>query len=340
MQLLNEEPSEGFSSYDWRYAMWLNILTAGESYAFIDRGGADGGTKRAPVRLNWMFDPAQVQRKRENHLFSYEYSDGMNSPSRTWTPGNVIDLAWMRTRDGLRSVSPYAMHRDTFNLAFAFSGYQAKFAKTGGIPPFVLKARWDNKTAVKEGLRQFLTAIRLANKRGDLVVPIGKDMEVGPLGINPEQGKILESQQFIVRQICRIFNLPPIYLHDLDRMTFANAEHQALNLAKYTISRWANQFEKQLTLKLGGGNLVVRHDLDELLRGDYVSRIQGHSTAILSGQMTPNEARAYEDRDSMDDGDDLFMQSGTVPISVSKTMGWQDGKKGISNNNKPGNPPG
>ena len=134
----------------------------------------------------------------------------------------------------------------------------------------------------------------MANKNNDMVIPISKDMEMQPLGISPEAGQIMQTQQFVVRQIARVYGLPPVYLHDLDRMTYSNAEHQGLNLTKYTLTRWAEQLEQQINLKVLSGGRVVRHDMDGLLRGDYATRVQGHATAINSGQLTPNEARKKE----------------------------------------------
>ena len=308
--ILAEQPAPYQTSFDWRYHVWKNLFTHGRAYTYISRDGS--GRLR---RLYWDIDPSRVTPqvdKRGDISYVYQDKDGQ----KTWSGDRVLDLSWAKAADGLDHISPYQAHSKTFEMAVNFEKYQNKFAKTGGVPPFVLKARWGSKTAIKEGLKDFLSAVRLANKRNDLVVPIGKDMEVGTLGVSPEQGRVLETQQFIVRQVCRIFGIPPIYLHDLDRMTFANAEHQALNLTKYTITRWATQLEQQVDLKILGPGRISRHDMDSLLRGDYQSRVSGHSTAIFSGQLTPNEARRAEDRTPHDNGDDLYIQSATVPIDM------------------------
>ena len=312
-RLLGTEPDMGFSSFDWRYAIWKSVFTRGQGFTYIERSG-NGMIKR----LHWMFDVATVNRERKNNRIEYKFNENKTGVTKTWPVRNVIDLAWMRSPDGINCVSPYTMHQDTFRLAFAFKKYQKNFAASGGVPPYILKAHWSDPKAIQKGFHEYLSAVRLANKRGDSVVPIGKMMDIEALGANPEQGRVIETQQFIVREVCRIYNIPPIYLHDIDRMTFNNAEHQALNLTKYTITRWAEQLEQQLSLKCVPPQYEVRHDLDGLLRGDYMSRIQGHSTAVFSGQLTPNEARKFEDREPMDNGDELFIQSGTQPISTIK----------------------
>ena len=207
--ILNQEPGPYRSSFDWRYALWKDVFTYGRHYTYISR---DSSSRLN--RLHWNIEPSRVQMTREDDKDpTYRYQDA--NGIKTWKMSEVIDIAWMRTSDELNHVSPLSAHKQTFELAVQFEQYQKKFAKTGGVPPFVLKARWSSPNAIKEGLKDFLSAVRLANRRQDMVVPVGKDMEVAPLGVSPEQGRVLETQQFIVRQICRIFDLPPIYLHDL-----------------------------------------------------------------------------------------------------------------------------
>ena len=308
---LGRSPSPGYTSYDWRYALWKNVFTRGRSICYIERNPSSGRLRR----LHWEFEPSEVEVVREEGKLLYKYK-GKNGDTKIWEAKDVIDVAWMRAVDGLGHISPVQAHVKVFEMAIAFEQYQRRFADTGGVPPYVLKARWNSPTAVKDGIREFLTSVRLAKKNKDPFVPIGKDMEVDALGATPEQGRVLETQQFIVRQFSRIYGVPPIYLHDLDRMTFSNAEHQALNLLKYTVARWATQLEEQLSLKVLGPGRVARHDVDDLLRGDYKTRVEGHSTAIFSGQLTPNEARRTEGRPPLPNGDDLFIQSGTQPIDI------------------------
>ena len=309
-RVLSEEPATGYTSLDWRKSIWKNVFTYGRSFTYIERN-----TNGSPRKLHWQFEPSAVVAERVDGEVRYRFTAPGSGEQKIWAAGDVIDIAWIRANDGLDHYSPKAVHKDTFDTAFLFAKYQKKFAKSGGIPPFVLRARWNSPTAVKEGLREFLTSVRMANKKGDIVIPIAKDMEIHPLGFSPEQGRIMETQQFIVRQVCRIFNIPPIYLHDIDRMTFNNAEHQALNLIKYTLLPWATQLESQVSLKALGDGQFSRHDMDDLQRGDYRSRIEAHSIAVQSGQLTPNEARGREDLPEAEGGDELFMQSGTMPIN-------------------------
>jgi hypothetical protein len=63
-----------------------------------------------------------------------------------------------------------------------------------------------------------------------------------------------------------------------------------------------------------GSNRIAEFNLDGLLRGDYMTRMQGNATAIQTGQLTPNEARALDNREPLDGGDVLYIQGATVPL--------------------------
>ena len=54
-----------------------------------------------------------------------------------------------------------------------------------------------------------------------------------------------------------------------------------------------------------------------LLRGDLKNRTEALARAIHSGQLTPNEVRAMDNRPAIEGGDNLFIQSGSVPVDVA-----------------------
>ena len=307
--ILGRQPASGRTSYDWRSAMWKNLFTTGRAITYIERDKA--GRVR---RLHWDIDPSAVSIK-VNSKGDWDYEYTTTKGKKVWPANRVIDIAWMRTTDGLTHLSPVSTLATTFIEAFDNRDFRNKIAKTGGRMPSALKGRWDDKNANKAGFQAFMTELSEAFKEGNMLVPLGKGMEIVSVGMTPRDGQLMESAQFIVREVARIWNLPPLYLHSLDQATYNNAEQQGINLVKYTLNPWLVQFEQQLTLKLMGTGKIARHDLDGLLRGAYTTRVQGHATAIQTGQLTPNEARESEDRPPHEDGDELMIQSGTMPIS-------------------------
>ena len=309
--ILNRRPARGLTSFDWRYAMWRKVFTDhGRAITFIER--RNGRIRR----LHWDINPEHVKTVvRDDGDWEYHYQPPTKQ-RLVWQPENVIDIAWMRDEDGITCMSPVNQFIETMTQAFEYRRFRTKLAKTGGYMPFGAKSRWGQKSAAQTTADTLATNLRNAIDSGHLFVPLPKETEIVQLGMTPRDTQMMESQQHIVRDVARIWGVPPIYLYDMDRVTYNNSEHQAIILANYVISRWYEQFQQQLSLKVAGSGRIVRHDLAGLLRGDYATRVTGHSTAIMSGQITPNEARAAEDRPPLEDGDTLFIQSGTVPIDM------------------------
>ena len=54
-------------------------------------------------------------------------------------------------------------------------------------------------------------------------------MAYKPISLPPEDSQFLETKQFSVTEICRIFRVPPHLVADLSRATFSNIEYQSLN---------------------------------------------------------------------------------------------------------------
>ena len=73
-----------------------------------------------------------------------------------------------------------------------------------------------------------------------------------------------------------------------------------------------------MNLKLFGqrnGGRYVEHNLDGLMRGDFITRMNGLGQAVQNALLTPDEARALENRQAKGgNAEKLFMQGATVPI--------------------------
>ena len=82
-----------------------------------------------------------------------------------------------------------------------------------------------------------------------------------------------------------------------------------MSLALFVIK----QYEDEANFKLlTGTDDYTKFNVDSILRADYKTRIEANREAIYSAQMTPNEARAKDDREALPGGDDLIVNSATI----------------------------
>lgn len=80
-------------------------------------------------------------------------------------------------------------------------------------------------------------------------------------------------------------------------------------------------------LRQPGDNTRLKFDMDDLVRPERDTRMTANQTAVNSGQMTPNEARAEEGRPPAPGGDSLLVNGNMVPINqagrVERPQGGQ-----------------
>lgn len=327
--LLGEVVNDSTTSFEWRKSLFDAVFTGGRAFTFIERNAA------GRVINLWALDPGLVTVRRElvNGVPAkrYYYSDG--NLQRVYEAGEVIDISFMLKSDGLRHRGPIASNHDVIGMAIAATQYASRYFQNGGVPPFAVTGQFVTGAAMSRAADDLEAAIKRAakDKRQALVLPNG--LEIKQIGADPDKSQLIEAHRFLIEQIARIYSLPPVFLQDLSRATFSNAEQQDLAFVKHTLLRWVRQFEQELNLKIFGRTSNAQFcemNVDGLLRGDFKTRMDGYSAGIQHGVLTPNEARRRENLPDMAEGENLFLQGAMVPIAKATAPAPAEG---ITNGN-------
>jgi HK97 family phage portal protein len=304
--LLNEAPNPEWSSFEWRRYMWQGVFTGGRGLTWIERVGI------RPVAL-WPIDPSltTVVRKGGRKVYRFE--------GREYPASDVIDIPFMLKTNQVDAYGPIAKGRKTIALAIAMNDFAGTFFAGGGVPPLALEGPMPSGAdAFKRAQADIQRAIDMAKKAGVPFFGMPPGHALKAIGIDPAKGQMTEARLFQIQEIARLMDgMPPVFLQDLSKGTFANTEQQDLQIVKHNIGRRAKQFEDEVQLKLFGQRRrtrKVKHNLDGLQRGDFKTRSEGLARAIQTGQLTPNEARALEERPPLENGDQLYIQGATVPL--------------------------
>lgn len=309
VSMLHDAVNDGYSSFQWRYDMFATgILTEGRFVSYIHRDGRGQAIDLFPM-------PGATVRMMADGRKQYSYRAG--GRTAVYDQSDVLDVTFMNRADLVQHRSPLRQCAVAIGKAVHANEYGSKLFKNGGLPAFALTGPFGSGQAALRAGNDIAEATREAARKGAnvLAIPLGHTLE--PLGSDPDKMQLVQAQEFAVIEIGRIYSLPPTFLQDLSRATFSNSEQQDLHLVKHTIKRWVEQLEAEMNLKLFGRNSIriVEFNMDGLLRGDYKTRMEGNSTAIQTGQITPNEAREMDNRAPMDGGDRLYIQGATVPLA-------------------------
>lgn len=305
--LVHDYANDEMDGFKFRQYFWQQVFTGGRGLAWIERVG------NTPVAL-WPMDPARVTIRRELGKLVYRWE------GQTYAASEVIDVAFMLRQDMILHYGPIALAGKAIQLALAMNDYGSNFFAGGGVPPLSLEGPLAAGEGLKRAQSDIKRAIDAAKNNGEPVFPIPAGYKLNPVGFDPAKGQMLEARLFQVQEIARAFQIPPNFLQDLSKASFANVEQNDLYLVKHLVSQWAKALEGEMSLKLFGrtSKMYVEHDLDGLLRGDFLSRMDGFAKAIQSGQITPNEARAENGRSKHSNpaADQLLIQSATIVLGA------------------------
>lgn len=138
--------------------------------------------------------------------------------------------------------------------------------------------------------------------------------------ITPEDMQYIAGRQLNREECCAVWDVPPPAVHILDRATFSNITEQMRSLYRETMAPRIESDEDTLATQLapdfgaGDGSLYAEWQMDAVLRASAEVRVAANAQAIQTGQMTPAEARADENRPFIPGSDQLLVNAALVPL--------------------------
>jgi HK97 family phage portal protein len=200
--------------------------------------------------------------------------------------------------------------------------YGSKFFANGATPGGVLEHPNTIKDIqrVKDAWNAEYRGTGNANK----IAILEEGMSFKAVGIAPEQAQFLESRKFQIAEIARIFRVPLHMIGDLEKSSFSNITQQSLEFVMYTLNPWVRRWEDsmQAALLLPGEKtrIMIRFNVDGLLRGDYKSRMDGYAVGRQNGWLSANDIRSLEKLNMIpaEEGGDLLLVNGNLMPLVSR----------------------
>jgi len=290
--LLN--PSDLLNRFTWHETMNAWQQGWGNAYSLIDDSA---GTRN--IKLIHLHPSGVVPVLSNGRLF-YNVRDRLTGISDTFFREEIIHYKMLST-DGIVGKSPIRIARDNIALGLAAERYGARFFRRGGNLKAVIETEGHmSDLEFKEWKRRWEKYYQ--GDSGDHNTPILEyGMKYKQLGVNPEDAQFIASRKFQLNEICRIFNVPPHLIADLERSTFSNIEHQDLQFVKYTLRADLRRKEMELEDKLiidprEKGKIRIRFNIDGLLRGDLTTLTNHILQLTNNGTLTRNEGRALLNR--------------------------------------------
>lgn len=275
----------------WERAV-AHLLSRGNAYLYKERD--NGGAIRNLVLVH----PANVDvRAEDGHkVFSVQSASGRRDD---YTAREVLHIPALGY-DGLTGLSPIGLAKGVLETLAATEQYAAKLFGSGALATGVLSVdRRLQKNDVEEIKARWREQYG-GSQNAHGVMVLDKGTQFDPISIPPEHAQFLESRNFGVQEVGRLFGVPL----DLLMLPAAGAGGRALaeynaQFVIYTLGSWMARIAARVSMDINRGGLTVRgqyveHDAAALLRGDVLTRYRAYQLAITSGWMKRSEPRQVE----------------------------------------------
>lgn len=315
---LQSTPNAWMTRFEWVEKMMRDLLLRGNAYSEITGSGKNINfipLSADKMKVGWAGDKTK--------FLVYEYTD--NNKTRKFLDNNQQIIHWRGpSDDGVLGKSPIQEAQDVIGNALALDNYQSFFYANGVRNSGVLEHPGQLDEAGASRLStSFRDAYGGAANSGKVVV-LEEGMKFNNTSITPKDADFIASHDLSVRDIARIFCIPPHMIGDLKEATFSNIEQQAISFVVNTIRPWTVRIElalaKTLLTEEESKEYYIEFLLDALLRGDLKSRYEAYQIGIQNSILKVNEARQKENLNDLEWGDMTLVPLNMKPITSSKDL--------------------
>lgn len=290
-QRIIDRPSSEFSSFQFRETLTHWALRWGNGYAEIERDEFYRPVALHPIHP----DRTAVMRDLNGDLY-YAVDNGGGLPPSILEPSEMFHLRGMGEGPVGLNVIHYAA--ESLGWTKAVQTFGAGFFGEGATPAGVVTMK---KPLTPEGLKSLkaeFQKVYSGAKNAGKTAFLDNDMEYKPLTVDPDKGQFIETNQFLIDEVCRWFGVPPHKIYKLLNATFSNIEHQSIEVVIDSLIPWVRRFEDETKFKLLGQNragYTNKFNLNALLRGDTKTRLDYYRGLREIGVLHADDIRTLED---------------------------------------------
>lgn len=294
-RLIHDEANDWTSAAALRTALTLDALLHGAGHAHVTRLG-DG----TPFELHRL-EPGTVQLNYEPDGEPY-YLVSTESGQVRQSYRDILRI------DALGGVSPITLGREAIALALSFEGHIGGVFANGGRPSGVIKSTKSLDVEAKKKLAASWFRTHSGESAGGTAI-LDEGMDYTQLSMTLADTQFAENRLEQIREIARVFRVPPTMLFELSRGTWSNTEEMARQFYSITLKPWLTAwswaYARCLLSPEERAGAYIEFVTDDLLTTDAAARATSYGQYRSMGAMTANEVRAGLNLPPRDGGDEL-----------------------------------
>ena len=246
-------------------------------------------------------------------LFTYTGEQG-----KTLTVDDMLHIVGSILLPGeLRGKSPIDTLKENIGLAISLEGFAARFFGQGTLTQGVIEypgaLTADQAENLAKSFDRQHKGFRKAHKTGIL----SGGAVFKPTTIANDQAQMLDSRRLAVEDVARAYRVPTdmIGLNN-GGQSYSSIEQKQIAFVTHTLRPYLAKLEDAFSTLLPD-TAYLAFNTDDLLRGDYATRIEGYSKLLQNGVLSTNEVRRKENMRPIDGGDVVRVPLTNVNITAA-----------------------
>jgi HK97 family phage portal protein len=246
-------------------------------------------------------------------LFTYTGED-----NKVLTTDDVLHIAGSVLLPGeLRGKSPIDTLKENIGLAISLESFAARFFGQGTLTQGVIEYPGALTAEQAENLAKSFDRQHKGFRRAHKTGILSGGAVFKPTTIANDQAQMIDSRQLAVEDVARAYRVPPDMIGmNNGGASYSSNEQRAISFVTHTLRPWYAKLEDAFSTLLPD-NAYLAFSTDDLLRGDYATRIEGYAKLLQNGVLSANEVRRKENMRPVDGGDVVRVPLTNVNISAA-----------------------
>lgn len=309
IKLLKYRPNRRQTRIEFFEQLMLNLVSSGNAY--ILRGYMGKRLVSLQVLNSGSVEPDLLANG--DLIYHWQQQDGTR---KKLTEAEVWHVRLFG--NGLVGLSPLSHAKKAIGVALSGDDKITHLMSNGAKPTGTLLAQnWPTKEQ-RDALRTEMNG--LMNGDQTEIAVLGGGMKFEAMSLTPEDLELLATRRFSLEEIARIFGVPSVLINDTSASTVWGSGIDSIinGFYKFDLRPYLEKLEISMVVNLlprtEWESYELEFDADAILRANLKDRVEATSKQVLSGYMTPNEARKSEGRQPKPNGDQLLVPSNMTTI--------------------------
>ncbi|WP_326780425.1 phage portal protein [Streptomyces longwoodensis] len=294
---LLSDPHPDLTAFEFWRLVYVHRLLWGNAYAQKIRNGAGDIMELWPIRP----DRVKVDREKstpENPGGKIFWILDDNGVRHRRTSREILHLPALGY-DGVTGCSPIRAAAEGIGLSMAAKKAAARLYGSGNMISGVLQTEQRLKPDQAEQLKASWKAKLSGAQAAHDIAVLDSGASFQPVTMPYKDSQFLESRQFEVVEVARMFGVPLFLLMETQKSTSwgTGLEQQAQGFVTWDLApTWLTPTEQRVTKELLAADQYAKYQLGGLLRGDSSARATFYRAMRDTGVYSANDILDLEDR--------------------------------------------